>query len=87
MFVPSCVHHIVENQVCTLSINHNWGNAYNIYDMSAMLLSDLRAARLAIADVRDMEGWHAQCDVLVKVYMYICIYPYSFACYAGKDDE
>ena len=41
MFVPSLWPHTVLNEAACLSLNHNWGNAYNVKHMCATLLVDL----------------------------------------------
>lgn len=83
VFVPSGWHHWVENLCDTLSINHNWGrtclaassltkqtiaNACNLDLVLETLGVDVELARKEIDDVRDMEGWHAHCQLLVKVW-------------------
>jgi oxalate decarboxylase/phosphoglucose isomerase-like protein (cupin superfamily) len=63
IFVPSGWFHQVENLEDTISINHNWANACNLEIMFDQLESDLKEVQLAIADCRDMDGWHKQCQV------------------------
>lgn len=66
VFVPSGWIHQVRNMVDTLSINHNWGNACNVGRMYTALHEDLETARKEIADCRDMDGWHDQCQLLLR---------------------
>lgn len=67
VFVPSGWPHTVTNTRDTISINHNWGNAFNIVAMATVLVGDLLQVRRDLFDLAaTMEGWLAQCDALVK---------------------
>lgn len=52
IFVPSGWHHTVMNLEDTLSINHNWLNAYNVHWAWALLQQEYKDAAAAIEDCR-----------------------------------
>lgn len=52
IFVPSGWHHSVENVEDTLSINHNWLNAYNIHWGWELMKQEHSDATMAIDDCR-----------------------------------
>ena len=52
LFVPSGWHHSVENVEDTLSINHNWLNAYNIHWSWKHMQEEHTVAEQAIEDCR-----------------------------------
>jgi len=54
LFVPSGWHHTVENLEDTLSINHNWINAYNCGRSWGVLRADFREACRQIEDCRSL---------------------------------
>lgn len=54
IFVPSGWYHQVHNLEDTISINHNWFNAYNIFWVWDLLLRDYNEAREYIEDIRDI---------------------------------
>lgn len=54
IFVPSGWYHQVHNQEDTISINHNWFNAYNISRVWDILLTDYRQARDLLEDIKDI---------------------------------
>ncbi len=66
LFVPSGWHHQVYNTEDTISINHNWLNGCNILLSWEFLKSSLTEVQDQISDVRDMEGWHQQCQMILK---------------------
>jgi len=53
IFVPSGWYHQVVNLEDTLSVNHNWFNAYCLQDISTYLHAELSATRNAIEDIRE----------------------------------
>ncbi|KAJ8771808.1 hypothetical protein K2173_026985 [Erythroxylum novogranatense] len=54
IFVPSGWYHQVHNLEDTVSINHNWFNAYNISWVWNLLLRDYEEAKEYIEDIRDI---------------------------------
>ncbi|XP_058227406.1 arginine-specific demethylase JMJ20 isoform X1 [Rhododendron vialii] len=54
IFVPSGWYHQVHNLEDTISINHNWFNAYNISWVWDLLLRDYNEAKEYIADIKDI---------------------------------
>jgi hypothetical protein len=52
LFVPSCWHHVVRNEVATLSINHNWLNGHNLHWVWGLLRAQYREAAAMIEDCR-----------------------------------
>ena len=54
LFVPSGWHHTVENLEDTLSVNHNWINAYNCGRAWKVLRADFREACRQIEDCRSL---------------------------------
>ncbi len=66
LFVPSGWHHQVYNTQDTISINHNWLNGCNILLSWQFLKSSLKEVEREISDVRDMDGWHKQCQIILK---------------------
>ncbi|KAK9278901.1 hypothetical protein L1049_028482 [Liquidambar formosana] len=54
IFVPSGWFHQVHNLEDTISINHNWFNAYNLSWVWDLLLRDYNDAREYIEDIRDI---------------------------------
>ncbi|XP_042501675.1 2-oxoglutarate and iron-dependent oxygenase JMJD4 [Macadamia integrifolia] len=54
IFVPSGWYHQVHNLEDTISINHNWFNAYNLSWVWELLVKDYREAREYIEDIRDI---------------------------------
>ncbi|KAF6778074.1 hypothetical protein AHF37_02874 [Paragonimus kellicotti] len=49
-----------------LSINHNWFNATNVKWVWDHLQSQLAAVEASTEDVRDIPGWHEQCQVCLR---------------------
>ena len=47
----------------TISINHNWINGSNIGRTWEFLCQSLDEVKKEISDCKDMDGWHAQCQV------------------------
>ncbi|KAL5749551.1 hypothetical protein ACOSP7_024154 [Xanthoceras sorbifolium] len=54
IFVPSGWYHQVYNLEDTISINHNWFNAYNLSWVWDLLLRDYNEAKEYIEDIRDI---------------------------------
>ncbi|XP_024635274.1 2-oxoglutarate and iron-dependent oxygenase JMJD4 isoform X2 [Medicago truncatula] len=54
IFVPSGWYHQVYNLEDTISINHNWFNAYNLSWVWNLLLSDYNEAKEYIEDIKDI---------------------------------
>nr|XP_006820145.1 PREDICTED: jmjC domain-containing protein 4-like [Saccoglossus kowalevskii] len=66
IFVPSGWYHQVINMDDTISINHNWINGCNVDICWDFIQSELKSVEDAIADCRDMDGWHKQCQLILK---------------------
>lgn len=66
IFVPSGWHHQVHNLDDVISVNHNWINACNLHEMWFNLSGELDRVRESISDCREMEGWHAQCQLILS---------------------
>ena len=66
IFVPSGWHHQVHNLDDVISINHNWINACNLYEMWTNLRNELERVRESISDCVEMEGWHSQCQLILS---------------------
>jgi len=66
IFVPSGWHHQVFNLEDTVSINHNWMNAYSIKYLFHHLQSELVLVKLEINDCVDMEGFEQQCQIILN---------------------
>ncbi|KAL3512790.1 hypothetical protein ACH5RR_025507 [Cinchona calisaya] len=54
IFVPSGWYHQVHNVEDTISINHNWFNAYNVSWVWDLLLKDYKEARNLIEDIKEI---------------------------------
>ncbi|KAK7301555.1 hypothetical protein RJT34_12422 [Clitoria ternatea] len=54
IFVPSGWYHQVHNLEDTISINHNWFNAYNLSSVWNLLLRDYNEAKEYIEDIKDI---------------------------------
>ncbi|CAM8926130.1 unnamed protein product [Rhodiola kirilowii] len=54
IFVPSGWYHQVHNMEDTISVNHNWFNAYNLHWVWDLLLKDYEEAKSYIEDIRDI---------------------------------
>ncbi|KAG9449809.1 hypothetical protein H6P81_009774 [Aristolochia fimbriata] len=54
IFVPSGWYHQVHNMEDTISINHNWFNAYNLSWVWNLLMKDYCEAKEYIEDIRDI---------------------------------
>ncbi|XVE57180.1 hypothetical protein DITRI_Ditri04bG0071200 [Diplodiscus trichospermus] len=54
IFVPSGWYHQVHNLEDTISINHNWFNAYNLSWVWDLLVRDYKEAREYIEDIKDI---------------------------------
>ncbi|XP_060064308.1 2-oxoglutarate and iron-dependent oxygenase JMJD4-like [Ylistrum balloti] len=66
IFVPSGWHHQVHNLEDTISINHNWMNGCNIYRCWKFLKQELCNVQREISDCQGMDGWHEQCQLILK---------------------
>lgn len=66
VFVPSDWYHQVRNETAAVSINHNWFNGCNVWHIWRTLLKELGRVRVEIADCRDMDDWHGQCQLLLR---------------------
>ncbi|XP_012274653.1 jmjC domain-containing protein 4 [Orussus abietinus] len=67
IFVPSGWHHQVWNLEDTISINHNWINGCNIWNVWLALQKGLLAVMKAVEDCQDMDDWVPHCQLLLKV--------------------
>ena len=47
----------------TISINHNWNNAFSLHSMWTHLQLELQLVRRELQDCVGMDGWHQQCQV------------------------
>ena len=65
IFVPSGWHHQVFNLKDTVSINHNWINAFSIRFFWNHLTSTLESVRKEISDCAEMDGFHEQCQLIL----------------------
>lgn len=50
----------------TISINHNWTNAFSLCNMWSHLQRELGLVERELQDCVNMEGWHQQCQVMVE---------------------
>ncbi|XP_063973253.1 2-oxoglutarate and iron-dependent oxygenase JMJD4 [Diachasmimorpha longicaudata] len=66
VFVPSGWHHQVWNLEDTISINHNWINGCNIWNIWRELKTALVAVMKEIDDCSNMDNWPSQCQLLLK---------------------
>ncbi|KAJ1910035.1 hypothetical protein H4219_006294 [Mycoemilia scoparia] len=66
IFVPSNWWHQVENRGVTISINHNWCNAYNVTNIIGRLHFDYSNVVHALRDIQDMDGFLEQCQIVLK---------------------
>ncbi|CAN6970439.1 unnamed protein product [Brassica rapa subsp. trilocularis] len=63
IFVPSGWHHQVYNLEDTISINHNWLNAYNLACVWDLLWKDYKDTEESIEDIRDIsDDFEALCQ-------------------------
>jgi len=63
IFVPSGWHHQVYNLEDTISINHNWLNAYNLSWVWDLLWKDYKDTEESIEDIRDIcDDFEAICQ-------------------------
>ncbi|KAI8058144.1 hypothetical protein BDF22DRAFT_602600, partial [Syncephalis plumigaleata] len=65
-FVPTGWYHQVENIGHTISINHNWLNAANLFPLYQCLQSDLEQVRYALRDCVDMDDFDNHCQVILR---------------------
>ncbi|XP_015515621.2 2-oxoglutarate and iron-dependent oxygenase JMJD4 [Neodiprion pinetum] len=66
VFIPSGWHHQVWNLEDTISINHNWINACNVWNVWISLKKELCAVMREVEDCRDMDGWDDHCQLMLK---------------------
>eukprot|EP00794_Sanderia_malayensis_P017460 gene17460-19207_t len=67
VFVPSGWFHQVHNLEDTISINHNWTNAYGLDFMFQHLRAELLLVENEISEHREtMEGWKQHCQLILK---------------------
>ncbi|XP_010248583.1 PREDICTED: jmjC domain-containing protein 4 [Nelumbo nucifera] len=87
IFVPSGWYHQVHNLEDTISINHNWFNAYNLSWVWELLVKDYNEAKEYIEDIRDIcDDFEGLCqrNLAANTGMnlldfFICISRFSFA--------
>lgn len=66
VFVPSGWHHQVWNLEDTISVNHNWINGCNVWNMWLTLKKELLAVIKEVNDCRDMNDWTGHCQLMLK---------------------
>lgn len=66
IFVPSRWYHQVHNLEDTISINHNWFNAFNVNVIWQSMKEALAKVQEEIEDCKDMDGWDDQCQLILK---------------------
>ncbi|XP_049633992.1 2-oxoglutarate and iron-dependent oxygenase JMJD4 isoform X1 [Suncus etruscus] len=67
VFVPSGWHHQVHNLQDTISINHNWVNGCNLWNMWLFLQQELRSVQQEVLQWKDtMPDWHQHCQVIMR---------------------
>ncbi|KAJ1812918.1 hypothetical protein LPJ56_003651 [Coemansia sp. RSA 2599] len=66
VFVPAGWWHQVLNIGDTISINHNWGNEFNLSAMYDRLQTDLANVRHALRDVTDMDDFDDYVQMVLK---------------------
>ncbi|KAJ2237046.1 hypothetical protein H4R99_007190 [Coemansia sp. RSA 1722] len=66
VFVPAGWWHQVLNIGDTISINHNWGNEFNLAFMYDRLQTDLANVRHALRDVTDMDDFAGYVQMVLK---------------------
>ena len=69
LFVPSGWFHQVLNRGMTLSVNHNWFNAYNIKMVVQAFCGELKVVEKSIEDLRDVmevDEFRETCEDLMK---------------------
>ncbi|VFQ97258.1 unnamed protein product [Cuscuta campestris] len=62
IFVPSGWYHQVHNLEDTISINHNWFNAYNLSWVWELLLRDYHEAQEYIVDLKECDDFEELCQ-------------------------
>ena len=69
MFVPSDWIHQVRNTADTISINHNWFNACNIFFIWKGLLKALKEVQTQISDLKEHnQQWANECQNLLRIH-------------------
>ncbi|XP_048579170.1 2-oxoglutarate and iron-dependent oxygenase JMJD4 isoform X2 [Nematostella vectensis] len=66
IFIPSGWFHQVHNMEDTISINHNWTNAYGLMYMWKHIQDELFKVKQSIEDCKDMPEWHLHCQVMLR---------------------
>lgn len=68
LFVPSGWYHDVTNIGHTISINHNWFNAFNIFRIWQHLCATLEDIEHRIEDCRALmrDTWHEHCQLILQ---------------------
>lgn len=69
IFVPTGWHHQVHNMEDTISVNHNWVNSYNIWQVWLFLKSELALVEREISNCRsgmNHQEWFSQCQLIMK---------------------
>ncbi len=56
-------HHQVRNLEATISINHNWTNAFCLCNMWQHLQHELQLVEQELQDCAAMDGWQQHCQV------------------------
>ncbi|KAJ9677820.1 hypothetical protein PVL29_022666 [Vitis rotundifolia] len=85
IFVPSGWYHQVHNLEDTISINHNWFNAYNLSWVWDLLLKDYNEAKEYIEDVRDIcDDFEGLCqrNLAANTGMNFCDFFIFIACFS-----
>ena len=63
MGLSSGWYHQVRNLAPTISINHNWNNAFSLSRMAVHLNHELSLVQRELADCADMPDWAGHCQV------------------------
>lgn len=66
VFVPSGWFHQVWNEGHTISINHNWFNATNVFEIWLQIYETYKNVLHEIHDCRDMEDFNGHCQLMLK---------------------
>lgn len=66
VFVPSGWHHQVWNLAETISVNHNWFNACNIFTIWSEMYKTFELVVEEISDCREMQDFDAHCQLMLR---------------------
>lgn len=66
VFVPSGWHHQVWNLAETISVNHNWFNAGNIFTIWSEMHKTFELVVKEISDCRDMDDFDGHCQLMLR---------------------